>query len=229
MRGTNKGELHVSEASFEQRQHAANHTRLHIARDTHEFDIVVILRPCNQFVAVEFQFLHHESLHVFLQLRILLDGFGDGRGEVGRVIEECAKPRHYIHLRIVQLVGFGSRNGFYTADTCGDTRLHHDTHGAYTPRGTNVATAAQLHRRTILNHAHIVAVFLAEERHCPHRFRLGYRRMARLLKTEIGTNQLVSQLLHLAQLLGGNFLIMREVETQRVGGYKATFLLHVVA
>ena len=53
--------------------------------------------------------------------------------------------------------------------------------------------------------------------------------MARLLKAEVGANQLVSQLLHLAQLLGSNFLIMREVETQRVGGYKATFLLHVVA
>ena len=92
-----------------------------------------------------------------------------------------------------------------------------------------MAAAAQLDRLAELNHTHVIAVFLSEQRHRSHRFGFRYWRMTALLQMIILTDERVGQLLHLTQLFRRHFLEMREVKTQTVCGHERTLLLHMFA
>ena len=92
-----------------------------------------------------------------------------------------------------------------------------------------MATTAQFNRLAELNHTHVIAVFLSEQRHRTHRLGFRYRRVTALLQMIILTDERVCQLLHLTQLFRRHFLEMREVKSQAVSGHVRTFLLYVLA
>ncbi len=92
-----------------------------------------------------------------------------------------------------------------------------------------MATTAQLDGRAILDDTHIVAVLLAEQCHRPHLFGLSNRGVTALLQRIVATDQLVRQLFYLAEFFGRYLLIVREIETQRIGGNQTTLLLYMCA
>ena len=92
-----------------------------------------------------------------------------------------------------------------------------------------MATTTKLYARTKLDHAHIVAIFLAKECHSAHGLRLIDWGMTALLEHEVLTDDLVGQYLSFAQLLRGHLLEVREVKAQAVGIHEATLLLYVLA
>ena len=92
-----------------------------------------------------------------------------------------------------------------------------------------MATAAELHGVAELHHAHLVAVFLAEEGDGPHLACLVDGAVAVFLEGDILANLLVHKVFHLAQLLGCHLLEVREVEAQTVGRDQRAALLDVGA
>ena len=90
-----------------------------------------------------------------------------------------------------------------------------------------MASAAELYRRTVFDHTHVIAVFLAEKRHGSHRFSLGNRGMTAFLERHVLTNQFIGHFLHFAQLFSAHFLEMGEVKTQAFGRNQTTLLLHM--
>ena len=89
--------------------------------------------------------------------------------------------------------------------------------------------AAELAGRAEAHHAHLVAVFLAEQGDGTQLLGLVERHFTMLVDVDVLTNQVVHHAFHLAQFLVGHFLEVREVETQRVGADERTLLLHMVA
>ena len=77
-------------------------------------------------------------------------------------------------------------------------------------------------------HAHDVAVLLAEERDRADALGLGLGRLV-VPDRRVGDHLRVRQPLDLRELVGGHGLVMREVEAQTVGADERTRLLHVRA
>ena len=90
-----------------------------------------------------------------------------------------------------------------------------------------MATTAQLHAWPEFHYANPVAVFFAEESDGAHSLGLVHSGVALLLEVNILANKLVNPVLHFENLLVGEFLEVREVETKTAIVYVRTFLLHV--
>ena len=89
---------------------------------------------------------------------------------------------------------------------------YQDTYTTYPTRGAHVTTAAELDARAVLDHAHVIAVLLAEQCHRTHLFRLGDRRVAALLQRHIAADKIVGKYLHLTHLFGCHLLEVAKVE-----------------
>ena len=229
LRSTYHGELHIREFSSQERHHATDHLRVDFALQTHQFDIIEVLCTRNQFVAVPLYLLRHKGLNLLLETGVLFDGFMDGSGKIRCVIEEPAQTVQHVLRRVVEFIGLGSCHCLYTAHAGSHRSLHDDAYRTDLSGRRHVATAAELNRRTVLDDTHVIAVFLAKERHGSHGFRLSYRRMTAFFEFQVLTNEFIRYLLHLAQLLGCHFLEVAEVKTQAVGGHERAFLLYVLA
>ena len=92
-----------------------------------------------------------------------------------------------------------------------------------------MATTAQLHAWPEFHYANPVAVLLAEESDGAHSLSLVHSGVALLLEVDILANELVNPVLHFENLLVGEFLEVREVETKTSIVYIRAFLLHVRA
>ena len=79
-----------------------------------------------------------------------------------------------------------------------------------------MASAAELDARAELDHAHGVAVFLAEEGYSSHSIGLGHSGIALLFERHIAADQGVDLMLHLAYLGIGELLEVAEVEAEVV-------------
>ncbi len=100
--------------------------------------------------------------------------------------------------------------------------------GADVAGGAHVGAAAQLDRRSRLEHPHDVAVLVAEERDGAERFGLvlgGLERARRRVGERLG----VGEALDLGDLVVGDRLVVAEVEAQPVGPHQRAGLLDVVA
>ena len=91
-----------------------------------------------------------------------------------------------------------------------------------------MGAAAQLGRRTGLEHAHDLAVLLAEERDRADALGLGLRGLV-VAHRRVGDHLLVGEALDLRELLGRDRVVMAEVEAQAIGRDHRTRLLHVRA
>ena len=171
--------------------------------------------------------LRHKLLDLLLETGVFLNGTMDCAREVRSIIEERAQAVEQILRRVIQFVCFGRCDGFNTPNTCRDTGFHHNTYRTNTTGRRYVTTATEFHRRTIFDDTHVIAIFLAEERHSPHGLGFRNRRMTTFLKVQILTDDAICQLLHFAEFFRRHFLEMGEVETQAVGRYQTTLLLHV--
>ena len=101
--------------------------------------------------------------------------------------------------------------------------------GADVAEGAHVGAATQLERMPAgLEHAHDVAVLVAEER---DRTELGGVVLGGLVVAHrvVGEDLVVGEVFDLADLLGRDRLEVAEVEPQAVGRDQRTLLLHVVA
>ena len=108
-------------------------------------------------------FFLHECFHLLLQSGVFVDVLGDGSFQVGSVVKQRLQVGDGILYGIEHLFHLCSGDGFDASNPgCYRTfrqNLHHtDFSGC-----RYVCTAAELDRRTKLNHAHFVAVFFAEE------------------------------------------------------------------
>ena len=90
-------------------------------------------------------------------------------------------------------------------------------------------TAAEFDGIAVANHAHVLAVFLAEQSHGAHGLSFGDWHVAMLVEGDGLAHVFVGQVFNLAQFFGCNFLEVREVEAERLSGYQRTFLLYVCA
>ena len=209
-------ELHVCELTAQERHHATKHLRITFALQTHEFDVTEILCAVNQFVPIVHNLLRHELFDLLLQSCVLVDGLTNSRSQVLRVVEQAAEAVEHILRHVIEFVRFSRCDRFNTTHTSSNTGLHDDANRTDTTGRRHMATTTEFDRRTILDDTHVVAVFLAEERHRTHRFSLSNRRMTALLEMQVLTDDLIRQLLHFAQFLRRHFLEVREVKTQAV-------------
>ena len=92
-----------------------------------------------------------------------------------------------------------------------------------------MSTTAQLNRLAILDDANMVAILLTEERHSTHLLSLINGHFAVFLTRNCIANHLISQMLHLTDLLGCYLAEVGEVKAQ---GYRVNIralLLHMGA
>ncbi len=89
-------------------------------------------------------------------------------------------------------------------------------------------TTAELARRTKAHDTHLITIFLAKQGDSTQFLGFFHRHIAMFVTRQVLTDHVVDDTLYLAQLLVSHLLEVREVETQRVGRYKRTLLLHVV-
>ena len=118
--------------------------------------------------------------------------------------------------------------GLDPAQVGADRRLADDLDGADVAGGAHVRAAAELDRGAGLEDADDVAVLVAEERDRAHRFGLGLARLERsrpLVAEGLG----VDEPLDLVDLLGGDRVVMREVEPEPIGADVGAGLLDVIA
>ena len=78
----------------------------------------------------------------------------------------------------------------------------------------------ELARWAEAHHAHLVAIFLAEESDGSQLLSLVERHITMLVDVDVLTNHIVNHTLYLTQLLVAHLLEVREVETQGVGADK---------
>ena len=109
-----------------------------------------------------------------------------------------------------------------------DRALAHDLDRADEAERVHVRAAAQLGRRAGFEHAHDLAVLLAEERDRADAFGLGLRGLV-VAHRRVGDHLLVGEPLDLRELLGRDRVVMAEVEAQPIGRHHRAGLLHVRA
>src|SRR5690606_24136676 len=110
-----------------------------------------------------------------------------------------------------------------------DAALRHDLEETDIARAANVRAAAELGREVAEpEHAHPVAVLVAEERERAGRDRLVVRHLADL-GVDVAADLVVDELLDRRELLRLDRLVVREVEAQPIGRDERPLLLHVLA
>ena len=140
-----------------------------------------------------------------------------------------ADVAHRILGGIDDLLGALARHGLDTAHAGRNGAFVQDLEEADVARGAGMRTAAQLDRRAEADHAHLVAVLLAEEHHRTAFLGLLLGGFAVLFERIVGPHGAVYEHLDLAQLLRGHLLEMREVETQDFGRHHRAFLLDMLS
>ncbi len=142
--------------------------------------------------------------------------------QTGDVVE-----RPLVRLDPVQRTFAG--HGLDAAHARGDACLVRDLEDADVARAVDVRAAAELDREVAeVQHAHLVAVLLAEQRHgtrlhgvvVAHQLRVG---------RHVAADLAVDDALDLGKLLRSHGLVVREVEAQPVRRDERAFLLHVLA
>jgi hypothetical protein len=114
------------------------------------------------------------------------------------------------------------------ADAGGDAALGDDLEEADVAGALHVRSAAELAARADVEHAHLVAVLLAEQHHRAELLRLVDRhhpRVRRMVLQDLG----VDELLDLPDLLVGQRRVVHEVEAGAVGVDERALLLHMLA
>jgi hypothetical protein len=113
-------------------------------------------------------------------------------------------------------------------DAGGDAGFGDDLEQADVATAADVHAAAEFLRRADGQHAHFVAVFLAEEHHRARPLRFLDRHDA-CLGRGIGKNLVIDEVLDTTNLVGGHRRIVREVEARLLGIDQRAFLLHMAA
>ena len=159
----------------------------------------------------------HIFAQLLLQFAVLLDRLADGHGKVRHIIEHGAQLADGILRKIELRLGTLGRHCFDTAYSGRDRTLVHDVHRTDHPGLRYMRTATQFNGRSVTDYTHFVAIFLAEERHCAHRFSLRDRDIAIFLQRQIFTYLPVDRPFDLADFLICQFPEVGEIETQRFG------------
>ncbi len=120
-------------------------------------------------------------------------------------------------------------HGLDAAYACGRGTLADDAYHAYVARVGHMRAAAQFHGIAVAHHAHVLAVFFAEQSHGSHFACFGDGHMAVLVESYGLADAVVGEVFHAAYFFGGEFLEVAEVEAQRVGADVAATLFHVLA
>ena len=170
-----------------------------------------------------------ELLNLPLHRVVFADEFLNGGLQVLGIVEECLHCLQVVFHHVHQVLTLAARLGLYAADAGSHATLRDNLEEADATRARGMDAAAELAGRAEAHHAHLVAVFLAEQGDGPQLLGLVERHVAVLVNVDILANHVVYHALHLAQLLVADFLEVREVEAQRVGADERTLLLHVVA
>ena len=163
-----------------------------------------------------------QGLDLILHLR-------DARGQIGRRAAQHARD---LRQQRVLVLHPGERivasNGFDAAHASGHAALGHDLEQADVAGAGHVGAAAEFAREADIQHAHGVAVFLAEQRHgaALDRVVIGHDLRHGGL---VGQDLSIDDGFHAGDLLGGQRRVLREVETGLVGIDQRAALLDVSA
>ena len=119
-------------------------------------------------------------------------------------------------------------DGLHTANPCRHARFAHDLEQADVARARHVRAATQFLRRTDRQHAHFVAVLLAEEGHCAILDRV-VKAHELGVRPGVGKNFCVDTRFHFANLQRRHRCVVREVEAGFFCIHQRALLLHVAA
>ena len=196
------------------------------ADDTHA---VFLLGGAQQLGLVGLCFLVDELLGLLLHAGVLADETLDGSVHVGDAIEELAQLFHAVLQLVECFLHLLTGDGLDAADTGSDAALAHNLEHPDLTRSLHVAAAAELHALPELHHAHVVAVFLAEEGDGAELLGLLDGDVAMVLQGDVLADAGIDDALHLAQLLGCHLLEVAEVKAQAFGRNERAFLLYMCA
>ena len=173
------------------------------------------------------RFLRLEPLHLVLERAHLFDEPLDllghflrpGAQQVARAAEQLL-----LLLDVFERAVAGHRLDAPQVRT--DRPFAHDLDRADEAERVDVRATAQLDRRAGVEHAHGVAVLLAEERDRAEALGLGLARLE-VAHRDVGDDLRVGEPFDLDELLVGDGLVVAEVEPQPVGRDQRAGLLHV--
>ena len=229
LRCADNSELHIGELTAQHRHHTTDQLRIAFSGQTHDLGISEIFCRSNDLVTEMLYLLRHELLDLFLELGVLINRPMHGSRQIRCVVQHCFQTIDHILSGIVEFICASSGNRLYTTHSCSYAGLHDNTNRTDSTGTRHVATTTELNRRTVLDHTHVIAVFLAEQSHRSHCFRLSDRGMTTLLEVQVLTDDRIGQTLYLTQLFRAHFLEVREVKTQALRRNQTTLLLHVLA
>ena len=168
-----------------------------------------------------------ESLHFVLERPHLLDEPLDLLGQfLRRGAQQVAGTAEQLLLLLDVLERAVARHRLDAPEVGADRSFAHDLDRTDETERVDVRTAAQLDRRAGIEHPHGVAVLLTEERDRAEPLGLGLARLE-VTHRDVGDDLRVREPLDLDQLLGGDRLVVAEVEPQPVGRDQRAGLLHV--
>ena len=170
-----------------------------------------------------------ELLDLLLHRVVLLDILGDDALQILRIVEEGLHGTKGVLRLVQQFLALLTGLGLDTTDTGCDRTLRDNLEEADLTRGLGVNTTTELTRGTETDHAHLVAVLLAEEGDGTELLGLFERHITMLVEGDILANHTVHQTLDLTDLLVVDFLEVAEVEAQGIRRYERTLLLDMVA
>ena len=174
----------------------------------------------NEILCQSLYTLGLELLDILLHGVVLLDILGDDALQVLRIVEETLHSAQDILSLIESLLTLLTCQGLDTTDTSGHTALREDLEEADLTRGLGVDTTTELARWTKTDHAHLVAVFLAEEGDSTELLGLIEGNLTMLVEGDILTDHLVDDTLYLTELLVADLLEMGEVKAQGIRRYE---------
>ena len=174
-----------------------------VTRERDDLDTVHHLTLVLELRGQDGDALLHEVIDLFLQVSILGERLLQSGDSIGSVVEHLLDVTQGILDGVKHFLDASTGNGLDTADTGSDTALADDAYHTDVARVGHMGTTAQLNRVAILDHAHMVTVFLSEECHSTHLLGLFDRHLAVFLARHGFTNHLVGQVLNLADFLGG--------------------------
>ena len=182
-----------------------------------------------QFIALAGGQLALQCGNFLFQRLDLLQSAGNAAGQLsagGFQRSSGAVHRGFQALHIGQ--GIGAGNGLYPAHACGHATFGHDLEQPNVARALHMRAAAQLAAGADVQHAHRVAVLLTKQHHRARglgRFNVHHAGIG----GGVSQDFLVHQCLDLADLLGGDRCVVREVKARALGVDQAAFLLDVIA
>ena len=170
------------------------------------------------------------ALQLALERASAIDELRDLRRDIVAIrFDETGDFAQHGFVRVDDVERALARHGLDAAHAGRDAALADDLEQADVARPPDVRAAAELGREIAeLEHAHLVAVLVAEERERTGSDRLLVRQLANI-GVVIQAHLLVDERLDLLQLLGADGLVVREVEAQPLRLDERAFLLHVRA